>query len=376
MLQSSATVPGLRACRLAPPGLVSPLQRPRQCAGVQSCRSRKQTTCAASALPRTPLGSTGYDVCALGFGASPLGAIYGDISESKAIATVHEAFKQGINYFDSSPFYGEGLSEIRLGKGLQELPRNEVVLATKFGRYGPNLFDFSAERVREGLKESMERLQVDYVDIFQCHDIEFRSLDQIVEETIPELVKLKEEGLIRHIGITGLPLPIYKKVLDRLPKGTVDVILAYCHNSLNDDSLQGLVPYLKEQGVGIISASPMSMGLMTTKGTAEWNPAPDHLKATCMEAAKHAEQQGVPLPKLALKHSIKSAVDADIAVTLVGMSSPEEVQSNVQAAKEALGLVRSEKQQEEDRVLQEVEKMLQPIKNLTWPSGRPENNKE
>ena len=159
---------------------------------------------------------------------------------------------------------------------------------------------------------------------------------QIVEETIPELVKLKKEGLIRHIGITGLPLPIYRKVLDRclplsvhlcrfclqcfvsllitnmnnplppthpcplpsltptsggkqcccqaldrrlpkleimgpccaarrLPNGTVDVILAYCHNSINDDSLQDLVPYLQEQGVGIISASPMSMGLLTTK---------------------------------------------------------------------------------------------------------------
>lgn len=98
-----------------------------------------------------------------------------------AIATVHEAFKQGLNYFDTSPFYGDGLSEIvsmdnfsgslhmaclalhmiiyqisdrhtmlmqRLGKGLQDLPREQIILATKFGRYGPNLFDFSAERVR------------------------------------------------------------------------------------------------------------------------------------------------------------------------------------------------------------------------------------
>lgn len=330
----------------------------------------------SSSLPRQPLGNTGYEVCTLGFGASPLGAVYSDLSEEVAVETVHEAFKQGLNYFDTSPFYGEGLSEIRLGKGLKDLPRDQVVLATKFGRYGPNLFDFSAERVREGLKESMERLQVDYVDIFQCHDIEFRNLDQIVEETIPELVKLKKEGLVRHIGITGLPLPIYKKVLDRLPKGTVDVILAYCHNSINDDSLQDLVPYLKEQDVGIISASPMSMGLLTTKGPADWNPAPQELRSICMEAAQHAEKQGVPLPKLALKHSVKSAIDADIAVTLVGMSSPEEVRSNVQAAKEALHVVQSETQSEEDRVLREVEEMLKPVKNMTWPSGRPENNRE
>lgn len=222
----------------------------------------------------------------------------------------------------------------------------------------------------------MKRLQVDYVDIFQCHDIEFRNLDQIVEETIPELVKLKKEGLVRHIGITGLPLPIYKKILDRLPKGSVDVILAYCHNSLNDDSLQGLVPYLKEQGVGIISASPMSMGLLTTKGPAEWNPAPSDLKSTCMQAAEHAEAQGVALPRLALKHSMKSAMEAGIAITLVGMSTPEEVQSNVQAAKEALGLVQSETQSEEEKVLNEVQKILQPIKNMTWPSGRPENSQE
>ncbi|KAL3138750.1 hypothetical protein ABBQ32_005595 [Trebouxia sp. C0010 RCD-2024] len=220
----------------------------------------------------------------------------------------------------------------------------------------------------------MERLQVDYVDIFQCHDIEFRNLDQIVEETIPELVKLKKEGLVRHIGITGLPLPIFKNVLHRLQKGTVDLILAYCHNSLNDNSLQEWVPYLKQQEVAIISASPLSMGLLTPKGTAEWNPAPDHVKATCMAAARYAEEQGVSLPKLALKYSLQSAAEADVDVTLVGMSSPEEVQSNVQAAKETLGLVKSEMQSKEDAVMKKVAELLEPVKNVTWPSGRPKNS--
>ncbi len=125
------------------------------------------------------------------------------------------AFNRGINFFDTSPFYGDTKSEAVLGKGLKLLPRDQIIVATKIGRYGQDTFDFSAEKVNASIKESLTRLQLDYVDLLQCHDIEFASLDQIVEETIPALLKLKERGVVRNIGITGLPLKIYKYVLDR-----------------------------------------------------------------------------------------------------------------------------------------------------------------
>lgn len=109
------------------------------------------------------------------------------------------------------------------------------------------------------------------VDIYFC-------LEQIVNETLPALLKLKQAGKIRFIGITGLPLGIFTYVLDRVPPGTVDVILSYCHYSVNDSTLEDLLPYLKSKGVGVISASPLSMGLLTEAGGPEWHPASSELK--------------------------------------------------------------------------------------------------
>ncbi|CAN0920906.1 L-galactose dehydrogenase [Linum grandiflorum] len=226
-----------------------------------------------------PLGNTGLKLSCVGFGASPLGNTFGPVSEHDAFASVREAFRLGINFFDTSPYYGATLSEKVLGKALKALgaPRNQYIVSTKCGRYLEG-FDFSAERVTKSIDESLTRLQLDYVDILHCHDIEFGSLDQIVTETIPALLKLKKAGKIRFIGITGLPLGIFTYVLDRVPPGTVDVILSYCHYSINDSTLADLIPYLKGKGVGIINASPLSMGLLTETGPPEWHPASPELK--------------------------------------------------------------------------------------------------
>lgn len=102
-----------------------------------------------------------------------------DIDEEEGIAAVHEAFKLGINFFDTSPFYGVTKSETVLGKALKNLPRDEIIVATKVGRYGSTEFDFSAERVTREFHKSLERLNVEFVDIVQCHDIEFADIDQV-----------------------------------------------------------------------------------------------------------------------------------------------------------------------------------------------------
>lgn len=93
---------------------------------------------------------------------------------------MHEAFRRGINFFDTSPFYGITKSETVLGKALVGLPRDEIYVATKVGRYGENEFDFSAARIIKSVDESLARLQLDYLDIVQCHDIEFGDLDQVI----------------------------------------------------------------------------------------------------------------------------------------------------------------------------------------------------
>lgn len=316
---------------------------------------------AASPLELRPLGKTGLKLSSIGFGASPLGRVFGPVSEEEAIACVCEAFRRGINFFDTSPYYGATLSEKVLGKGLKALgvPRDHYIVSTKCGRYKEG-FDFSAERVTRSIDESLERLQLDYVDMLHCHDIEFGSLDQIVNETIPALLKLKEAGKTRFIGITGLPLGIFTYVLDRVPPGTVDVILSYCHYSINDSTLEDLLPYLKSKGVGVISASPLSMGLLTESGPPEWHPAPPELKAACQSASAYCKEKGKNISKLAIQFSLSKK---DISTILVGMNSVSQVEQNVAAAAELETVGKDEK------LLAEIEKILEPVKNQTWPSG-------
>ena len=253
---------------------------------------------------------------------------------------------------------------------MQLLPRDQIIVATKVGRYADS-FDFSAERVTASIEESLSRLQLDYVDLLQCHDIEFASLDQIIEETLPAMLKLKERGVVRHIGITGLPLKIYKYVLDRVPEGTVDAVLSYCHYHLADSSLEDLIPYLKEKKVGIINASPLSMGLLTPQGPPSWHPAPEAVQSASKAAAEMAAAAGTTLPKLALTYCMKNG---DISTTLVGLCTVAQVNENCDAVLQALGVVESPTDAAEAEAMEQVKTLLKPVMNVTWPSGLPENN--
>ncbi|GIL92784.1 hypothetical protein Vretimale_11710 [Volvox reticuliferus] len=323
---------------------------------------------AALRMPMRPLGNTGLEVSVLGFGASPLGGAFGAINEAAGIDAVHHAFRRGINFFDTSPYYGLTKSETVLGRALRDLPRSEVVLSTKVGRYGvdPRDFDFSAARVTASVAESLERLQVPYIDIIQCHDIEFGNLDQIVQETLPALAALQSQGLVRHIGITGLPLEAFHYVLDRAPPGSVDVVLSYCHYCLNDTTLLGSLPYFRTKGVGVINASPLSMGLLTRGGPPDWHPAPPPLRSAAAAAADHAAARGWDISALGLGFSLRQP---DVSSTLVGMFTREMVDENINTALRVLGS--TEAAAEESQVLAEVADILAPVRNLTWPSGRP-----
>ncbi|KAF3340386.1 L-galactose dehydrogenase [Carex littledalei] len=310
-------------------------------------------------MEKRELGKTGLKVSALGFGASPLGNVFGDVPLSDSIASVRRALDLGINFFDTSPYYGGTVSEKVLGECFKAIgvPRDQIIVSTKCGRYVEG-FDFSAERVTRSIDESLTRLGLDYVDILQCHDIEFVSLDQIVNETIPALQKIKETGKARFIGITGLPLDVYTYVLDRVPPGSVDVILSYCHFGINDSTLVDLIPYLKSKGVGVISASPLAMGLLTDSGPPAWHPASDELKSACKLAAEHCRKKGKKITKIAMQYCLSNK---DISTVLVGMNSS--TQENVAAILElsSNGI--------DKELLDELENILEPVKNQTWPSG-------
>lgn len=300
------------------------------------------------------LGRTGLQVSILGFGASPLGGVFGHVDAAEVERGVRAALDLGINLFDVAPYYGLTRAESALGEALRGVARDSYVLATKVGRYGQRHFDFSAARVVRSCEESLQRLGVEYVDLLQCHDIEFGSLDQIIEETLPALRRLQQQGKTRFVGITGLPLTIFPAVLDR---ADVDCVLSYCHCTLYDTSLIGLTPYLENRGVGIVNAAPLAMGLLTEAGPPPWHPAPPALKLACAEAGALCRVRGVDIAQLATEYAL--AWDL-IHSTLVGMATEAEVRANAAA---------SERAPDWD-LLRAVDAVLAPVRCMTWPSGQ------
>ena len=277
------------------------------------------------------IGKTGMWVSNLGFGASSLGGVFHSIREEEGIQAVHVAVDNGINFIDVSPYYGHLKAETVLGKALKEIPRDKYYLSTKVGRYGKdgvNYWDYSAKRATESVYESMERLNVDYIDLINVHDIEFQAalpggLQKVVDETLPALVKLRDEGVVRHVGITDLQPENLQWVVDHSPEGTVESILCFCHYSLNDDMLTDYLDYFEERGIGVINASPFSMGLLSSRGAPDWHPAPESLRDACKRAAEYCAAQGYPIEELAIQFAV--SLSPRIATTLFSSASPENV---------------------------------------------------
>ena len=306
------------------------------------------------------LGRTGLHVSVLSYGASSLGSVFRQTDDHEGIEAVRVALDLGINFIDVSPYYGATKAETVLGKALQGIARDRYVLATKVGQYGDRDFDFSAKRVTRSLDESCARLGVEMVDLLQCHDIEFADLDQIVDETLPALVKLREAGRIRYIGITGLPLKVFRTVLDRVDRGVVDTVLSFCRYELNDTALDALLPYLREKGVGVINASPTGMGLLTERGVPSWHPAPPAMLAGARRAVDYCKGAGVDIVKLALQFCV---AHPGIATTLVGSANARNIRKNVAYAEEAIDV----------ELMAKVLDLLKPIKDHNFTRGRLEN---
>lgn len=282
------------------------------------------------------IGKTGMKVSSLGFGASSLGGVFHDLKEKQGIEAVFTAIESGINFIDVSPYYGYYKAETVLGKALKDIERDKYYLSTKVGRYGENgenMWDYSAKRVTASVYESMERLHVDYLDIINVHDIEFADLHQVVDETLPALVKLKEEGVVKHVGITDLQLENLKWVIDRVPEGTVESVLNFCHYCLCDDKLADFLDYFEQKGVGIINASPLSMGLLTERGVPDWHPAPKSLIEACSRAAEYCKTKNFPIEKLAMQFSVSND---RIATTLFSTTNPENVKKNIDSINEPI----------------------------------------
>ena len=311
-------------------------------------------------MNQRPLGQTGLNVSVLSFGASSLGGVFHAVDDAAGIRTVHTALDLGINFIDVSPYYGATRAESVLGLALRGVARDRYFLATKVGQYGEGEFDFSAARIVRGLDESCARLGVDYIDLLQCHDIEFADLGQIINETLPALVRLRAQGRIGHIGITGLPLKVFPAVINRTDPGVVETILSFCRYALNDQALTGVLPLCQQRGIGVINASPTGMGLLTARGVPSWHPAPPAIVEGCRRAVEFCTAQGVDIVKLAVQFCV---AHPGIATTLVGTANPDNIRQNVAWAEEAPDF----------ELIGRVLALLKPIHNHNYTRGLPEN---
>lgn len=308
------------------------------------------------------LGDTGMSVSVLSFGASSLGGVFHETDLDSCTRTVRAALDGGINFIDVSPAYGETLAEKNLGVALKGVPRDHYYVATKVGSYAEARgdYDYSAKRTEASLHSSLRRLGVDYLDLVQCHDIEFADHDQIVNETLPALERLKQAGLVRFIGVTGLPLKVFPSILDRVARGTVDTILSFCHYELNDNSLANLLPYLAQKVVGVINASPTGMGLLTPQGAPAWHPASKTIVEGCRRAIAFCEKAGINLVRLGMQYSCSHP---DIATTLVSTARPSNIVKNIAYVDEPI----------DEAQLSAVMQILEPIHNFNFTRGRPEH---
>lgn len=298
------------------------------------------------------------------FGASSLGSVFRSTKEAESIEAVEAAIEGGINFIDVSPYYGHYKAETVLGKALKRIPREKYYLSTKVGRYGKdgvNTWDYSAKRATESVQESMERLGIDHIDLINVHDIEFQAnmdggLQKVVDETLPALVELKEKGLVGHVGITDLQLENLKWVVEHSEEGTVESILNFCHYCLNDDKLTDFIDFFESRGIGIINASPLSMGLLSQRGVPDWHPAPKPLVETCAKAAQRCAEKNYPIERLAIQYAVSNP---HIAGTLFSSANPDNVKRNIQWANE----------EPDWELVKEVQDIIGDQKRVSWANS-------
>ncbi|QRW01776.1 aldo/keto reductase family protein [Ceratobasidium sp. AG-Ba] len=314
-------------------------------------------------------------------GTATLGAgIYNTqelVNSPEPFRAVRLALRYGMRGFDTAAYYGT--SEIVLGAILKELadefPRESYRIATKCGRYGTPAedFDYSRETIRKTVERSLKRLGTTYLDVMYLHDTEYVCTpvwpadptgdpvkvledpvlsaawglrpedrdrvhgdgDQKIVDAFDELRKMKEEGHIRAIGLTGYPLPVLLR-LGRLvaAKGNPpDVIMSYAHWNLQNHTFEKFAPLFREAGAKqLLTASPLNMGYLTASPPS-WHPAGAEMIAFKNEKLlPMCSSWPGGLPNVALGYALTNTSGAMAGVPLViGFSRPSEVHEAVAA---------------------------------------------
>ncbi|KAF3191424.1 hypothetical protein TWF788_006024 [Orbilia oligospora] len=277
-----------------------------------------------------------------------------DPTSKPVLETILHALSLGIRAFDTSPYYDP--SEILLGAAFSDptlttlYPRSDLLLMTKCGRITSNKFDYSPPAIRTSVLRSLDRFSTNYLDVVFTHDVEFVSREEALG-AIKTLFEMKDEGLIRHVGISGYPpaalADIAVEVKERFGRA-VDVVQTYCHMNIQNTSLkESLGRLYGDGGVGVVlNASPLCMGLLRKGGVpigelGDFHPAPRGLREKAAEAAEWVENQGGggSMASLSLRFAVGEFARVDekgFGVTILGGGSIGEIDENVETVKKIL----------------------------------------
>lgn len=270
----------------------------------------------------TILGKTGFRVSKIGLGGAPLGGDFGDTTDENVTRVIEAALDVGINFIDTAPLYGRGASERRIGQALKG-KRDQVILATKAVMRGD---PYTYANTIKSVEESLQRLQTDYIDLIQLHELEQTTYEQAVNETLPAFLKLKEQGKVRAIGVNAGKLEL---VMPFLSENLVDTIQTYAKYTLVDYTAKDeLLPLAKEKNIGVIHGSPLAMGILAEQ------PAPflQQNHALLEEANRRMEQLQFlrkSEPKGLVEPAMRFSLTCpEIAVTLMGTTSIRSLHAN------------------------------------------------
>jgi D-threo-aldose 1-dehydrogenase len=277
------------------------------------------------------LGKNPLQVTDFGLGAAPLANLYKPVPETDAIATVQSAYQNGVRLFDTAPLYGLGLSEERVGKALQGLPRSSYVISTKIGRVlhpdrSGYAFDYTRDGVLRSLEGTLQRLEMDYVDILHIHDPDNHQ-HEALETAFPTLADLRSQGVIKAIG-AGMN---QWQVLEHFAHhADFDVFLLAGRYTLLEQTSLDFLMLCQEKGIGIFLGGVYNSGILATgpKPGAKYNYA-DASEAILQKAGqiqKVCEHHGVPLHAAALQFARSHP---GVTSLVVGAVTPAEVQMNL-----------------------------------------------
>lgn len=275
-----------------------------------------------------PLGATGLTVSAVAAGGGPLGGmpeLFGyDTPEDQAIGIVRDIVASPIRVIDTANGYSDGKSEERIGAALRSVPEvagapGDLLIATKVDAKDG---DYSGRRVVDSIGESRLRLGLDHLPLVYLHDPEFHPEAGFADPggAIEALVRLRDEGVIGHLGVAGGHLPTMERMLD---VGVFEVLLTHSRLTLLDRGADALVDRARAAGLGIANAAILGGGLLASRAARPlygYRPARPEIIAAASALHDLADELGVSLPDAAVQHSLR---DDRIDMTVVGFSKPD-----------------------------------------------------